>query len=135
MLLFNANERGIELKAEIDGRKNLNLIEAIHGDENRFLQILLNFLSNSLKFTDPGGSITVKIEILNHQPIINEHEMRKESQKSLSRIIKQQTKKKLSTKSLISLLHGNKNDQDSDLSGLENTIEQELQNIIFKRNT
>jgi hypothetical protein len=37
MLLFNANEKGIELKAEIDGRHNLNLIEAIYGDENRFL--------------------------------------------------------------------------------------------------
>ena len=37
MLLFNANAKGIELKAEIDGRHNLNLIEAIHGDENRFL--------------------------------------------------------------------------------------------------
>jgi signal transduction histidine kinase len=79
MLLFNANEKGIELKAEIDGRHNLNLIEAIHGDENRFLQILLNFLSNSLKFTDPKGSITVKVEITNQQPILNDIKLKRES--------------------------------------------------------
>ena len=65
MLLFSANEKGIQLKAVIDRQSNLNLIEAIHGDENRILQILLNFLSNSLKFTDPGGSITIKVDIIN----------------------------------------------------------------------
>ena len=64
MLMHSASEKGIELKAEIDFKNNLELIEAIHGDENRILQILLNFLSNSLKFTDKGGSITVRIEIL-----------------------------------------------------------------------
>lgn len=64
MLMHSASEKGIELKAEIDFKNNLELIEAIHGDQNRILQILLNFLSNSLKFTDKGGSITVRIEIL-----------------------------------------------------------------------
>ena len=64
MLMHSASEKGIELRAEIDFKNNLELIEAIHGDENRILQILLNFLSNSLKFTDKGGSITVRIEIL-----------------------------------------------------------------------
>lgn len=88
MLLFSANEKGIELKAEIDQCKNLNLIEAIHGDENRFLQIIINFLSNSLKFTDPSGSITVKIEILSEQPIISDIELKRESQKSLNKLIK-----------------------------------------------
>ena len=64
MLMHSASEKGIELRAEIDFKNNLELIEAIHGDENRILQILLNFLSNSLKFTDKGGSITMRIEIL-----------------------------------------------------------------------
>ena len=37
MLLFSASEKGIQLKAEIDKKSNLKLIEAIDGDENRIL--------------------------------------------------------------------------------------------------
>jgi osomolarity two-component system, sensor histidine kinase SLN1 len=32
------------------------------GDKNRILQVLINLVSNSLKFTPPGGSVHVKIE-------------------------------------------------------------------------
>jgi len=31
--------------------------------------MLLNFLSNSLKFTNKDGQIIVKLEIIEHQPI------------------------------------------------------------------
>jgi|TARA_B110000285_G_C14865867_1_gene486821 hypothetical protein len=37
MLISSANENGIELKSEIDQKSNLQLIEAIEGDENRIL--------------------------------------------------------------------------------------------------
>jgi osomolarity two-component system, sensor histidine kinase SLN1 len=32
------------------------------GDKNRILQILINLVSNSLKFTPPGGSVQIKIQ-------------------------------------------------------------------------
>lgn len=35
--MHSANEKGIELRAEIDLKANLELIEAIHGDQNRIL--------------------------------------------------------------------------------------------------
>ena len=41
----------------------------ILGDQRRFLQILSNFLSNSLKFTNPGGSVSVKLQIIDQQVI------------------------------------------------------------------
>ncbi|EHY56271.1 Two-component system protein B [Exophiala dermatitidis] len=41
------------------------------GDKNRILQVLMNFVSNSLKFTPPHGSVTVRVRctgLLEHQP-------------------------------------------------------------------
>ena len=41
------------------------------GDKNRILQVLMNFTSNSLKFTPPQGSVTVRIRcvgLLEHFP-------------------------------------------------------------------
>jgi signal transduction histidine kinase len=67
MIGFSASESNVTLRAVIDDQINLNLIQSIHGDKRRFLQILLNFLSNSIKFTDKNGSITVSIKVLDHQ--------------------------------------------------------------------
>ena len=40
------------------------------GDKNRILQVLMNFVSNSLKFTPPQGSVTVRIRCTGmHEPV------------------------------------------------------------------
>ena len=38
-------------------------MKKIFGDERRYLQILLNFLSNSIKFTKEKGQILVNVKI------------------------------------------------------------------------
>ena len=42
----------------------------IMGDKLRYMQILLNFLSNAIKFSEEGKSITVRVVLLEIQ-IIN----------------------------------------------------------------
>jgi PAS domain S-box-containing protein len=51
-----AENKTIELRTHIAGECNLN------ADRIRFRQVLFNLLSNSLKFTPSGGSVTVAID-------------------------------------------------------------------------
>ena len=62
----SAKQKDIKLIAEIDNLVHLDLIQSVLGDSRRFQQIMLNFMSNSLKFTDDGGMIKIKIEVQGH---------------------------------------------------------------------
>ena len=79
---FTANQRKIQLVSEV--RKDMNcsrlrigeseieqLLLSIYGDERRYLQILLNFLSNALKFTPEQGTVTVRVVVLDVQNIFD----------------------------------------------------------------
>lgn len=46
---------------------NAGYLMEISGDDNRYLQILLNFLSNALKFTPASGSVRIEVALLDFQ--------------------------------------------------------------------
>ena len=47
----------------------INLYNAIYGDESRFVQVIINFLSNSLKFSDSGSKIVIFLKTLEIQTL------------------------------------------------------------------
>ena len=50
------------------------LFENVYGDSGRYMQCLMNFLSNAIKFSLPEESITVRLTLLEAQKIIQENE-------------------------------------------------------------
>mmetsp|Transcript_13325 Transcript_13325/g.20815 ORF Transcript_13325/g.20815 Transcript_13325/m.20815 type:complete len:142 (+) Transcript_13325:2328-2753(+) len=64
---FMATQKGITTQLEIEADKE-QYFEQIYGDENRYEQILLNFISNALKFTNNKGTVTVKLNTKIFEP-------------------------------------------------------------------
>lgn len=57
-----AKSRGITYEMYLSG----NLEETLIGDPLRLKQILTNLMSNAIKFTPPGGSVTMLVESISH---------------------------------------------------------------------
>jgi signal transduction histidine kinase len=67
MMLSQVVGQGIQLRLEIEDPQQLAVFNNIWGDSQRFLQILANFLSNSIKFTNKNGEIVVVLRLLESQ--------------------------------------------------------------------
>ena len=75
---FSARQNKVNLKKEVLSElpsdqevDPLKLIQCIYGDKRRYLQCMLNFLSNALKFTLQDGTVTVRVILLEVQNIFD----------------------------------------------------------------
>jgi len=61
-----AGEKNIDLRMQVD-----RMIPLVQTDAGKLQQIVFNFLSNAVKFTPEGGSVTLKADLLNpeHGPM------------------------------------------------------------------
>jgi signal transduction histidine kinase len=59
-----ASSSSLELRVDVDGA-----LPDIWGDQDRLLRVFENLIGNAIKFTDPGGSITVGAARQDHEVI------------------------------------------------------------------
>jgi signal transduction histidine kinase len=81
VIKYFADEKKIKLKIVIEQKSEFievdisdseslvkinqkNIFTNLFGDERRYLQILLNFVSNALKFSNEGGTITIRLKLV-----------------------------------------------------------------------
>jgi PAS domain S-box-containing protein len=66
MFLPQADERGVKLMAETDAN-----VAPVHGDAARLVQVLTNLVGNSLKYTERGGTVTVRASMRDDEVLIS----------------------------------------------------------------
>jgi signal transduction histidine kinase len=58
-----ADVKRVTLKPPQVSTAESNIYKHVYGDKNRFLQVIINFLSNSLKFSKMGSEVQLHLEL------------------------------------------------------------------------
>jgi signal transduction histidine kinase len=58
-----ASKKRVILECKSPSERDSTYFSSVNGDETRFLQVIINFLSNSLKFSQEGSKIIVHTKI------------------------------------------------------------------------
>jgi len=64
-----SDKRKITLEAPNVSESEKPLFTAIYGDKHRFIQVIINFMSNSLKFSQSGSKICVNLKLVEQQTL------------------------------------------------------------------
>jgi signal transduction histidine kinase len=63
ILLFQAKLKNIDLRLDLGERKNQQFLDKVYLDANRMRQVIINLISNALKFTMKNGMITITLRV------------------------------------------------------------------------
>ena len=70
------NESDLSLSESCDlNVEDLEILKSVYGDVSRYTQIIQNFLSNAVKFTNDNGKIEVRVTVLEIQDIQSEERL------------------------------------------------------------
>jgi signal transduction histidine kinase len=63
ILLYQAQLKKIDINLDFGKTKDLQFMDKVFIDENRVRQVIINLISNALKFTLKNGTITIKLRV------------------------------------------------------------------------
>jgi len=81
--MFDAIDQALSVVSHFAQSKNIKLEQPIvkedqkiyfmtlFGDKNRFIQVIINFVSNSIKFSHPNSKIKLHLNLIEAQDISN----------------------------------------------------------------
>ena len=81
-LKFLADQKQVKLKLLVDPME-LKYFYEIYGDCNRYEQMLVNFVSNAIKFTSPNS----QVEIILQATLLNQSQFKDEPDENQARVI------------------------------------------------
>ena len=55
-----------------DLQDDLKILKNVYGDSRRIIQIIYNFLSNAIKFSNQNGTVSVIVTLTEEQDIVSE---------------------------------------------------------------
>jgi signal transduction histidine kinase len=65
-----ASKKRVKLECKSPNELDKAYFSSVNGDETRFLQVIINFLSNSLKFSEVDSKIIVHTNIIQSQVLL-----------------------------------------------------------------
>lgn len=76
VMKYNSVMKKVTLRAILNNEDHLEFLKEIEGDSNRFMQIFLNFISNSIKFTpDYAALVEIEIKVVDFQNLLSQRKM------------------------------------------------------------
>ena len=69
MMQYVADKKGVTFTRPVVPQDEKVLYSQIYEDKSRFLQVLINFLSNALKFSNPASEIKVNLILSEKQTL------------------------------------------------------------------
>lgn len=66
-----ADQKQVRLEAPTCTASEAEYFKQLFGDKNRFIQVIINFVSNAVKFSEPQSKVKLNLKILEAQELDN----------------------------------------------------------------